>query len=65
MIVDTHIHIYDPTRPQGVPFPEKGDVLYRRVLPEDYKKLAVPKGGTDYCGGQCVARRQSVGVGCD
>jgi len=46
MIVDTHIHIYDPTRPQGVPFPEKGDVLYRRVLPEDYKALAVPKGVT-------------------
>lgn len=46
MIVDTHIHIYDPTRPQGVPFPEKGDVLYRRVMPEDYKALAVPEGVT-------------------
>ena len=46
MIVDTHIHIYDPTRPQGVPFPKEGDVLYRRVMPEDYKALAVPEGVT-------------------
>ncbi|MBT3605105.1 MAG: amidohydrolase family protein [Candidatus Latescibacteria bacterium] len=47
MIVDTHIHIYDPTRPQGVPFPEPDDeVLYRRVLPDDYKALAVPLGVT-------------------
>lgn len=47
MIVDTHIHIYDPTRPEGVPFPDPEDeVLYRRVLPEDYKALAVPEGVT-------------------
>lgn len=45
--VDTHTHFYDPTRPQGVPWPSKDDpVLYRRVLPEDYRKLAVPQGIT-------------------
>lgn len=45
MIVDTHTHFYDPTRPEGVPWPNPNDeVLYRRVLPEDYKALAVPQG---------------------
>jgi len=45
MIIDTHTHFYDPTRPEGVPWPDPGDeVLYRRVLPGDYKALAVPQG---------------------
>ncbi len=44
-IIDTHIHLFDPTRPQGVPWPEKEDaVLYRPALPERYRKLAVPLG---------------------
>lgn len=46
MIIDTHIHIYDPTRPQGVPFPKPDDAIYRRVMPENYKALAVPEGVT-------------------
>lgn len=47
MIIDTHIHFYDPTRPQGIPWPSPGDeVLYRRVLPEHYKALAIPQGVT-------------------
>jgi L-fuconolactonase len=47
MIIDTHTHFYDPTRPQGVPWPPADDaVLYRRVMPEDYKALAVPRGVT-------------------
>jgi len=46
-IVDTHTHFYDPTRPEGVPWPGKGDTsLYRRVLPEDYKRIAKPLGVT-------------------
>ena len=45
MIIDTHTHFYDPTRPEGVPWPDPNDkVLYRRVLPVDYKALAVPQG---------------------
>jgi predicted TIM-barrel fold metal-dependent hydrolase len=36
-IIDTHIHLYDPTRPQGVPWPPKNDpLLYRRTLPADF-----------------------------
>ena len=47
MIIDTHTHFYDPTRPEGVPWPNPNDeVLYRRVMPEDYKALAVPEGAT-------------------
>jgi L-fuconolactonase len=44
-IIDTHTHFYDPTRPQGVPWPSKNDkVLYRRVLPVEYKRLTQPFG---------------------
>lgn len=46
-IIDTHTHFYDPTRPQGVPWPGKDDrLLYRRVLPDDYKLFAKPLGVT-------------------
>ena len=39
-IIDTHIHLFDPTRPQGVPWPEKDDtVLYKPALPDRYRKL--------------------------
>lgn len=39
-IVDTHTHFYDPTRPEGVPWPGKNDqVLYRPVLPAEYQAL--------------------------
>lgn len=44
-IIDTHIHLFDPTRPQGVPWPAKGGKIpYRRTLPEDFRKLAKPYG---------------------
>jgi L-fuconolactonase len=44
-IIDTHIHLFDPTRPAGVPWPEKSDtVLYRPALPPRYKGLAAPFG---------------------
>ena len=46
-IIDTHTHFYDPTRPQGVPWPPKNDsILYRPVLPEEFLKLAQPFGVT-------------------
>jgi L-fuconolactonase len=46
-IVDTHVHFYDPSRQQGVPWPGKGTPLYRTVLPADWKKVASPSGVTD------------------
>jgi len=43
-VIDAHTHFYDPTRPQGVPWPPRDDkLLYRRVLPKDYLALPVPK----------------------
>ena len=44
-VIDTHIHLFDPTRPQGVPWPSKNDkVLYQPALPERYRKIAEPFG---------------------
>jgi L-fuconolactonase len=46
-IIDTHTHFYDPARPQGVPWPRADDkVLYRTVLPADFKQAALPAGVT-------------------
>ncbi len=46
-VIDCHTHFYDPTRPQGVPWPNKNETqLYRRVLPSDYMALAKPLGVT-------------------
>ncbi len=43
--IDTHVHFYDPTRPEGVPWPGKHDpLLYRVVLPEGWDKLVAPLG---------------------
>jgi L-fuconolactonase len=46
-IIDTHMHLFDTRRPQGVPWPEKKDtILYRPALPERYRKIAEPLGIT-------------------
>src|SRR6478672_7328540 len=38
--IDTHIHLYDPTRPEGVPWPGKDDkVLYKPTLATYYLKV--------------------------
>ena len=40
-IVDTHIHLYDTGRSQGLPWPPKTDkVLYRPVLPKHFDAIA-------------------------
>lgn len=39
-IIDTHIHLFDPRRPQGIPWPPKNDAkLYKPALPERYLKV--------------------------
>ncbi len=44
-IIDAHIHLFDPTRPQGVPWPPKDDaVLYKPALPDRYRKIAARLG---------------------
>lgn len=44
-IIDTHIHLFDPRRPQGVPWPEKNNTtLYHPALPDRYRTIAAPLG---------------------
>jgi L-fuconolactonase len=39
-IIDTHIHLFDPTRPQGVPWPSKDNaILYKPALPSRFREL--------------------------
>lgn len=41
--IDTHTHFYDPTRPQGTPWPPKTEpVLYRPRYPADFRAQATP-----------------------
>jgi L-fucono-1,5-lactonase len=40
-VIDAHIHLFDPLRPGGVPWPQKTDaVLYKPALPERYAAQA-------------------------
>jgi len=44
-IFETHIHLYQVTRPGGVPWPPPANAtLYRDVLPQEYKHLAAQNG---------------------
>jgi L-fuconolactonase len=44
-VIDTHSHFYDPTRPQGVPWPPENDpLLHRTVLPDEHRRIAAPHG---------------------
>jgi L-fuconolactonase len=44
-IIDTHIHLYQVTRPGGVPWPgKKQKPLYRDITPAEYKAMAEPLG---------------------
>ncbi len=45
-IIDTHIHLYDPTRPQGAPYsgPRVPGVAPIAAYPDRYRKLAMPLG---------------------
>ncbi|MBE9462195.1 amidohydrolase family protein [Dyadobacter subterraneus] len=46
-IIDTHIHLFDTTRSQGVPWPEKNDkILYQPALPGRYRSIAEKLGIT-------------------
>lgn len=45
-IIDTHIHLFDPTRPQGAPYsgPRVPGVAPLPAYPDRYRKLAAPLG---------------------
>ena len=39
-IIDTHIHLFDPTRPEGVPWPPKTNaVIYKPALPARFREV--------------------------
>jgi L-fuconolactonase len=43
-VVDCHTHFYDPSRPEGVPWPSKSDeFLYRTILPASYRSERTPQ----------------------
>jgi predicted TIM-barrel fold metal-dependent hydrolase len=43
--IDTHTHFYDPTRPQGVPWPPPPEtLLYKPYYPKDFVALTEPLG---------------------
>ena len=37
-VIDCHTHFYDPSRPQGIPWPGRDSSLYRTVLPADLRR---------------------------
>ena len=42
-VIDTHIHLFDPRRPQGIPWPSKDNAkLYQPALPDRYRALVKP-----------------------
>ena len=44
-VIDCHIHLFDPSRLQGVPWPNKENkVLYKTSLPSRYRPIAEPLG---------------------
>lgn len=53
-IVDSHVHLFDPARPQGIPWPDKGNTtLYRPALPPRLRQLAAPLGVTGAIAIEC------------
>src|SRR5450755_3979016 len=43
-IIDTHVHLFDPRRPQGVPYSGPKGQPPQLALPSLYRELAVPAG---------------------
>ncbi|MFT4113911.1 amidohydrolase family protein [Silvibacterium sp.] len=43
-ILDCHIHLFDPRRPGGIPWPLPGDAIYAPALPDRYAAIATPFG---------------------
>lgn len=43
-IIDSHVHLYDPRRGRGLPWPETDTLLYRPMLPHHVRAVAAPLG---------------------
>ena len=47
VVIDSHTHFYDPSRPEGVPWPTPDDrILHRTVLPANWEQVVEPLGVT-------------------
>ena len=47
VVIDSHTHFYDPSRPEGVPWPAPDDtILHRTVLPDEWERVVDPLGVT-------------------
>ncbi len=40
--IDSHIHLYDPSRPEGIPWPPKESSIYKKSFQEHFKEYAKP-----------------------
>lgn len=53
-IVDTHIHLFDTTRPQGVPWPAQDNpTLFQPAMPARLRRTATPFGVTGAIAVEC------------
>jgi predicted TIM-barrel fold metal-dependent hydrolase len=44
-VIDTHIHLFDPTRAEGVPWPPKdGGIPYQPTLPDRFRQVSQSSG---------------------
>lgn len=43
-ILDCHIHLFDPRRPGGIPWPLPNDTIYAPALPDRFAQVAEPQG---------------------
>ena len=43
-MLDAHVHLFDPTRSGGVPWPKPGDLIYQPALPPRLERIASPLG---------------------
>jgi predicted TIM-barrel fold metal-dependent hydrolase len=57
--VDTHTHFYDPTRPEGVPWPPPDSPLHRPVYPRHWLAEAEPCGVRQTVVVEASARRSN------
>jgi len=58
-IIDPHIHLFDPRRPQGIPWPPKDDkILYKPALPDRYLKVTKGQGVVGAIEVECSPRME-------
>ncbi len=74
-VIDSHIHLFDVARPQGVPWPPKDSPIYKSALPSRYRQIALRHGVVGAIEIECspwfadnqwvldIARKDSIVVG--